>query len=106
MEGRGEADGAEHPQLVLGKPLVRIANGPQDVVLQIFLAADIVVVLVGNGIEENAVDGEVAALGILLGTGEGDRVRSAAVGIANVAAEGGNFNLSGFFGAQDGDHAK
>ena len=47
------------------------------------------------GIEEQAVDREVAALGVVLGGGERDAVGVAAVAVGGVGAEGGDFDLAG-----------
>src|SRR5581483_9504068 len=73
-------------------------------------AADVVDHLLVDRVEEHAVDGEVAAPGVLLGGGEGDRVRPAAVGVAEVGAEGGDLDLEpvplGVAGAEDLDYAE
>ena len=47
-------------------------------------------------VEEHAVDGEVAALRVLLGRGEHDRVGPAAVGVGAVGAEGGDLDREPF----------
>ena len=54
--------------------------------------------LVGLGIEEERVDGEVAAAHVFFrGTAVFDAVGMAAVGIADVGAEGGDFDGHGLF---------
>src|SRR6185312_14161467 len=62
MEARGEADGAQHAKLVFGETLGGIADGADDFCVEIAASADEVEDFVGDGIEEQAVDGEVATL--------------------------------------------
>lgn len=59
----------------------------------------------GFGVVEEAVDGEVSALGVLFGVGEGDRLRAAAIAIGAVGAEGGDFDPA-FAGGGDDDDAE
>ncbi len=50
-----------------------------------------------GGVEEHAVDGEVAAEDVFAGVGgEADGVGAAAVGVGSVVAEGGDFGGDGF----------
>src|SRR3954465_8563162 len=75
VEGRvGTADGAEGPRL------------------KIELAGDVVDDLIGEGVEKEAVDGEVAALGVFLGGGELHFGGTAAVEVFAVGAERGDFD--------------
>ncbi len=106
VECGGEADGAEHAELVFADAQARIADGADDALLEILLAADVIDDLVGDGIEEEAVDREVAALGIVLGVGECDAVGMAAVGVGGVGAERGDFDLAGGARAEDRDDAE
>ena len=62
---------------------------------KIFLAVDVVDDLFGDGVVEQAVDREVAALGVVLGGGERDAVGVAAVAVGGVGAERGDFDLAG-----------
>ena len=92
-EARGKAHGAQHPQLVFGEAQLGAADGADDFGLQILLSADVVKNLAGHRIEQQAVDGEVAAFDVFLRTlAESHLIGMAAVGVANVAAESGNFD--------------
>ena len=106
IEPGGKANGAEHPQLVFGDAGQRIANGADDAALQIRLAADVVDHLLGERVEEQAVDREVAALGVVLGVGERHRVGMPAVAVGGVAAERGDVDLPGPFRSEHGDDAE
>ena len=77
------------PSRKRGSPIARI-----DAPLEVVLAADVVDDLLGDGIEEQAVDREVAALGVVLGGGERDAVGVAAVAVGGVGAERGDFDLA------------
>ncbi len=70
------------------------------------MPANVVDYAVGDGIVEEAVDGQIAALGILLGAAETDTVGMAAVAVSGVLSEGGHFDLTGRAGTQDGNHSK
>ena len=87
----GEADGAEEAETVFGKAGEGIADGADLLGSEIGLALDVIEEFVFEGIEKHAVDGEVAALGIFLGGGEGDGGRAATVEVGAVDAEGGDF---------------
>jgi hypothetical protein len=97
VETGREADGTEHAEMVLAEARFGIANGAEGFGLDVGLAADEVVELagaiIGQGVEKEAIAGEVAALGVLLGGGEVDGVRVAAVGVGAISAEGGDFDL-------------
>ena len=60
---------------------------------EVLLAADVVDEQVVERVEEHAVDGEVAAQGVLAGGGEDDRVGVPAVAVGDVGAEGGDLDL-------------
>ena len=69
VEARGEADGAQHAQLVLGEAQAGVADGADDAGGEVFAAMDeverggggVAGGFEGEGVEEHAVDGEVAA---------------------------------------------
>ena len=101
-EAGGEADGPEHAEFVFGEAEVGVADGADDAGGEVFAAVDEVeggggdglFALQDFGVEEHAVDGEVAAEDVFAGRGgELDGVGAAAVGVAAVVAEGGDFGL-------------
>jgi hypothetical protein len=49
--------------------------------------------LILKRIEEHAVDGEVAALGVLLGGGEDDRFGMSAIDVGPIGTEGGDLDI-------------
>ena len=105
----GEADGTQHAQLVLSEAKVRRAGGADDAGVEVLAAVDEVedgggrrVDLAGGmvfqqpGVEEHAVDGEVAAKDVFARvSGEADGVGPAAIGVGAVVAEGGDFGGGG-----------
>lgn len=103
VEAGGEADGAEETEVVFGKAAVGVADGTEDAGGKVGDAADVVDDLGGRGVGgwcgggegvfEEAVDGEVATEGVFFGGGEADLVGAAAVGVGAVGAEGGDFDL-------------
>ena len=93
VECGGEADGAEHAELVFAKPQAGVADGADQPAFEVVAAADVVDDFVGDRVEEQAVDREVAALGVVLGGGEVDAVGVAAVAVRGVGAERGDFDL-------------
>ena len=88
-----KAYGAKHPKMVFGEAAFGVADGADDLFLQIGFASDIVDDFVGDWIVEHSVNGEVAAFGILFGSAEMDAVGAAAILIARVFAEGGDFGF-------------
>ena len=105
-ERGGKADRAEHPQLVFAKPQSRRTDRPDQAVLQVLLPADEVDHLAVDGVEEHAVDGEIAAGGVFAGGTEGDVIGMAAVAVFRVLAEGGHFDHARRPRPQHGDHAE
>ena len=91
VEGGGETDGAEETEPVFGEAEGRVADGAERVVFEVIAAADEVDEVTGERVEEHAIDGEVAALGVGFRGGEDDVVRAAAVEVGAVGAEGGDF---------------
>ncbi len=105
-EHRGEPHGPQQPQLVFAEPGCRIADRSNNAAGQIVLPADEVDHLRSLGVVEQAVDREVAALGVVAGRAEGDGVGMSAVGILGIAAERGHLDLAGPLGPDDGHHAE
>ena len=62
-----KANGAKHPQFVFGDALPRIADRAEPAGRQIVLPADVIDDPLVDRIEKQAVDGEIAAAGVLLG---------------------------------------
>src|ERR1041385_8907353 len=92
-EASSKAHGTEHAQLVFCKALMGLADGANDAAIQVFAPTHIVQHLAGIGIEEKAVDGEIAALHVHARVfRELHFVRMAAVRISTVTAEGWHFN--------------
>lgn len=79
--------------MVFFKAVFGDADGAEQAHAKVHLAVDVIDDLIGERVEEEAVDGEVAALGVEFGCGVGDAVRTAAVAVAAVAAEGGDFDM-------------
>ena len=71
-EHRGEAHGAQHAQAILAEAVAGVADRAEHARLEIALAADVVDELLGERIEEKAVDREIAPLGVLLRRGKAD----------------------------------
>ena len=102
-ELRGEAHGAHHPHGVFAEADVRVADGAQDAALEVLQPADVVDHVERLDVVKEPVDGEVAALGVLLGGAE--EVVLAAVegagaavvlglGLVGLAAEGARLDLA------------
>ncbi len=95
IESGGETDSPEQAEFVLVEAMVRIADRPEDAVVEVSTSADIVdyfaMAMNGGWIFEQSVDGEVAALRVLLGIGEFDVIGSAMVVVTPFSAEGGDF---------------
>ena len=94
-EPRGKAHRAQHAQLVFGETQSRIADGADDFGSQILLPADVVENFVRYGIEQQAVDSEVAALDIFPSAlAEAHPIGVTAVAVADVRTESGDFNTA------------
>src|SRR5690606_10256017 len=89
-EHRGEADGAQHPQLVFGEAAMGIADGTHDFPLDVLAAADKIEHTIGQRIIEDAVDRKVATKGVFARGAEGDAVRMATVAVALISAKRGD----------------
>ena len=92
IESGGEADGAQQAQVVFAEAIGGVADGAEDFVIEVVPAADEVEEAVIDGVEEEAIDGEVAAFGVFLGGGELNFGGSSAIEIDAVVAEGGDFD--------------
>ncbi len=92
-EPRRQADGPKQPQLVLAESRRGIADGTQDAPLQVLAAPDVVDQPVRQGIQEHAVDREVAPRRIELGRAEHDRLGPTAVNVGPIAAKRGDLDL-------------
>src|SRR5258708_2681863 len=101
-ETRSEADGAQHAEFVFGETAGWVADGADDSCGKISAAADEVEDFAGVVAHQQAVDSEIAALDIFFG---GLRINNligmAAVGIADIGAEGGDFHLEGVVADED-----
>ena len=104
VEAGGETDGAEHTELVFGEAKGGVADGAEDFGGEVSAAVYVVEcggcrvagLFEDGGVEEHAVDGEVAAEDVFAGVGgEADGVGAAAVGVGSVVAEGGDFGGDG-----------
>jgi hypothetical protein len=101
VETGGKTDSTQHAELIFGEAKARIADGADDAGGEVIAAVDevdgggggVAGSVVGEGIEEQAIDGEVAAEDIFAGVGgEANGVGTAAIGVGAVVAEGGNFS--------------
>lgn len=102
-EGGGEANGAEESEVVFLEAGGGFADSANELGIQVGLAIDVVDERAGFGIVEEAIDGEVPALGILFGGGERDGLRAAAIAVRAVGAEGGDFDPAFAGGWYDDD---
>src|SRR5690348_15726208 len=86
VEAGGEANCAEEAEAVFVEEIGGVDDGADGAGFNVGLAADVVDDLVAHpkGIEEQAVDGEVAAFGVFLGGGEADGGWVAAVVVAGI----------------------
>ena len=93
-EASGEADGAEHAEFVFCETAGRLADGADDFGGEIDAAANEVKDFARVMAHEQTVDREIAALDVFFGSlGIDDLVGMAAVGIADIRAECGDFDL-------------
>ena len=105
VEGGGEADGAEEAKMVFLEAGCGLTNGADELGFEIGLAVDVVDERAGFGVVEEAVDGEVSALGVLFGCRKGDGFGAAAIAVGAVGAEGCDFDPA-FAGGGDDDDAE
>src|SRR4051812_28837899 len=94
-EARSEPYGTQHAQLVFAKSLVRLADGADDLALQIGSPPDVIDDFVRYGVKQQTIYGEVATLHIFLrGVGVPDGIGMTPIGVSNVAAIGRDFNMN------------
>src|SRR5579871_849680 len=94
IESRGEPHGPQHTQMILAKPCLRVANSADHAIPKIILATDKIQNFMAVRIEQQSVDGEIAAQYVLAWIGfEGDSSRMPAIHISVVAAESGHLDL-------------
>lgn len=103
-ESRCKANGAHHAQAIFGEAAIGIADGADEAGGKVGLPAHIIEDGLAFGVVEEAVDGEIAAEGIVLGGGEGNGIGAAAILIAAIGAEG--RHIKGFPAAHHENHAK
>src|SRR5216683_3256248 len=93
-EAGGKAHGAQHAQLVFVEATMRVADGADYFLLEIVEPTDEIEHIFGLGIEQQSVDGKVAALDVKLSFGRKlHLVRMAAVRVSPVAAIGGDLDV-------------
>ena len=93
----GESHGAKHPQAVFADAIGRVSDRSQGFRLQIGLSAHEIDDEVFQWIVEQAIDRKIASLGVLFGGSKFDPIRSSAVGVGAIGAEGGYFDLAFLF---------
>jgi hypothetical protein len=103
-EARREPHGAQHAQPILGDARARVADGPDGAGGEIGAATDEVDDLVGERIPVERIDGEVAALRVLLGRAEvhGDGPATVDVGVVGAKRR----HLDPLVPQQDEHHAE
>ena len=102
LKSRRQADRPQHAQLVLAESSLGVADGAEDVILQVRMAPDVVDQRVGERIKKHPIDREIAAGRVELGRAEYDRFGPPAVDISTVAPEGRNLDLGSRAGADAG----
>src|SRR6185369_637880 len=102
IELGGQPHGAEQPQMVLGEPVARSADGADQPGLQIRFASHPIVQRLPDGIVEQTVDGEIAAKRIGPGIAEGYFPRTASVLVVAFGAKSSDLKLMAAF--QDHQH--
>jgi len=101
-EACGEADGAEHAEFVFGEAPGRLADGPDDFGGEIGAAADEVEDFAGVVAHEETIDREITALDVFFGClGIDDLIGMTAIGVAEVGAKRGDFDLKGILADED-----
>lgn len=81
IEACRETDGAEQAKMILGEPFFGIANGANEIVVDICLSADQVDHLLFLYVEVHAIDGEISALRVFFEGPKRDGIGVSAVGI-------------------------
>ncbi len=78
--------------MIFGEAMLWLADGTEDSIFQVLLAADVVDHSVFDRVIEQAIDGEIASLGVFLGGGEADGGWTAAVFIRDIRTERRDFD--------------
>ena len=86
----GKADCPQHPQMILGETLVRVADRPDEAAVDVHTAVDVIDDPARLRIHEKTVDRKVTAPDILLGCGESNLRRVTTVIITGFHTEGGH----------------
>src|SRR5713226_962727 len=93
-ESRGESHRTHHAQFVFRETAAGLADGSNDFSFQVSLSANVVEHFAAVVAHQQAVDGKVAALNVLLRRLRiDDTVRVAAVAVAHIRAEGSYFHF-------------
>src|SRR5579864_4607022 len=93
LKTRGEPDCAQHAQCVFAKAKCGISNCTNNFCIEVLPPADKIQHFVLHRIEQQAVNGEVAALNIFARiTAETDFIGMAAVGISHITTKRRHFN--------------
>ena len=74
--------------------MMRFTNSAEDFVAKIVLAANIIDDGLLDRVEEQTIDREIAALGVLFGGCKADAFGTASVGVLQVGPEGRDFDLA------------
>src|SRR6185312_6618259 len=103
-EAGGEAHGAQHAKVVLAKSFKWIADRPDDAVIEVGAASNIVDYFAAFRVHEKRVDCKVAAENVVARIGfMRDRFGAAPVAICVIAAEGSHLNRSRIGGVFSGN---
>ena len=97
---RGEAHGAQQPQMIFAKAFFRLADRTNDFRMQIFFATNPVVNFFCERIVKKSVHREITARRIRLGIGENDLLRTPAILIFRLGPECGDLKLLSAFNAR------
>jgi hypothetical protein len=102
VEASGEAHGAQHAKLVFSETAGWFTNGADNSGGKIGAAADEIEELFCVVTHKQAIDGEIAALHVFFGCpGINNLVGMAAVRVADIGAEGGDFDFAGILADED-----
>ena len=97
IEHCSETDGAEQAEFVFPESRDGIADGANEAGTEIGAARDVIYDFATNGIVKEAVDGEVAALGIGLRVAEGDFRGATTIHVCAVASKSGDLKVVSVF---------
>src|SRR5690348_10274351 len=97
VKARRIADSAYHPQAVLKKTLMRIANGADDPLSQISFAFHVIIEFFIYGIPEHAIDRKIAPERIFFWSGFDDVCGTPAIGVSRFFAKSRHFEMVASF---------